>query len=87
MMAPHTVLEMDQPLTSKEAAHGEAAATPPNDGGRRCVVCGYDIRSGEDVLSCPHCGVRAHRSHFLEWARIKRSCPKCHEILEQTDFQ
>jgi hypothetical protein len=86
--APQSVLEMDQPLTSEQATHKEVPPIPPpGDDGQRCVICRYDMRPGEDVLTCPHCGARAHRSHFLEWAKIKRSCPKCHETLEQTDFQ
>jgi len=78
----------NQPPVGQEIHVEEASLAPPACGRpEQCVVCSHDLSSREAVLACPHCGARAHRSHFLEWAKIKRSCPQCHETLEQTDFQ
>lgn len=88
MAATDSSLKTDLPIAREETTHEEAPPVPPTgDECRECAVCSYDMRPGEDLLSCPHCGARAHRSHFLEWAKIKRSCPNCHERLEQADFE
>jgi len=52
----------------------------------RCMVCGLEIRSGEDVVFCPHCKSPAHREHLLEWLHIKGICPNCRRFIRKEDL-
>ncbi|MFW9855765.1 MAG: hypothetical protein ACFFFG_11920 [Candidatus Thorarchaeota archaeon] len=37
-------------------------------------------------MSCPDCGQPFHRSHLLEWLKVKRQCPKCRTALRVFGF-
>ncbi|MEX2701696.1 MAG: NosD domain-containing protein [Candidatus Baldrarchaeota archaeon] len=52
----------------------------------RCMVCGLEIKSGEDIVFCRYCNSPAHREHLLEWLHIKRICPYCRHPLRETDL-
>jgi len=52
----------------------------------RCMVCGLEIRSGEDIVFCRYCNSPAHREHLLEWLHIKGICPYCRHPLRETDL-
>ena len=47
----------------------------------QCTVCQLAIYEKEEVLKCPHCGASAHKSHLLEWVKIKGYCPNCSNNL------
>lgn len=55
-----------------------------------CTVCNNSIVPLDSTLSCPHCGGRAHRIHFLEYLKVKGTCPNCranldpHELIDDT---
>ncbi|NVM03452.1 MAG: hypothetical protein HWN67_14080 [Candidatus Helarchaeota archaeon] len=42
-----------------------------------CSICLLKIGSTEEVLRCPYCNSLAHKSHLLEWLKIKGVCPVC----------
>ncbi len=42
-----------------------------------CSVCLSKIESSEDILKCPYCEAIAHKSHLLEWLKLKGVCPVC----------
>lgn len=47
-----------------------------------CIVCSMPITHIDSTLSCPHCETSAHRIHFLEYLKVKASCPNCHNKLD-----
>jgi hypothetical protein len=51
-----------------------------------CIVCKLPIYLHEDVIECPACYSVAHRSHLLEWVKIKGYCPNCGYSLKIVDF-
>ncbi|MFB0563847.1 MAG: RING finger domain-containing protein, partial [Candidatus Lokiarchaeia archaeon] len=52
----------------------------------RCSICNNELGSGDVVVSCPHCGAQGHRDHFLEWIKIRGTCPNCKEGLNRLDI-
>ncbi|MFB0562839.1 MAG: hypothetical protein ACETWM_16700 [Candidatus Lokiarchaeia archaeon] len=46
-----------------------------------CSVCRKVIITGKDTLVCPNCGALSHRSHILEWLKVKGTCPSCGKSL------
>ena len=52
----------------------------------KCPVCMATIEFGDDFVKCPHCNTLAHRSHLLEWIKIKGICPVCRKILKDIDI-
>ncbi len=48
----------------------------------KCIVCWTEISKGQESRSCPHCGARAHKEHWLEIARIG-FCPKCKKRVKK----
>ncbi|MFX1577384.1 MAG: RING finger protein [Promethearchaeota archaeon] len=42
-----------------------------------CCVCRLQIRDGEQMVYCPHCGNPAHYRHLAEWVKMKGTCPIC----------
>jgi hypothetical protein len=53
---------------------------------KKCIVCNLAISKADDVVSCPHCGNRAHREHMLEWLHTHDYCPVCEKHLREQDF-
>jgi Zn finger protein HypA/HybF involved in hydrogenase expression len=51
-----------------------------------CMVCELDLRSGDQLAWCPHCGNPAHRNHLIEWVGVRRKCPMCGEHLDETEL-
>jgi len=51
----------------------------------QCITCLLPIIQGDDFVKCPYCGSFAHRSHLVEWVKIKGSCPYCKERLTEFD--
>lgn len=51
-----------------------------------CIVCHHHIGIEVPTLMCPHCGGEAHRSHLLEWLKVKGTCPNCGRKLSRSDF-
>ncbi len=43
----------------------------------KCVVCDLLIYENEEFTTCPICNAIAHRTHLLEWLKIKGFCPNC----------
>ena len=52
----------------------------------RCMDCGLEIKSGEDIVFCRYCNSPAHREHLLEWLHIKGICPYCRHFLRESDL-
>ncbi|MFX1295620.1 MAG: hypothetical protein ACFFD2_12315 [Promethearchaeota archaeon] len=46
-----------------------------------CPICKSEISTRDDVISCPACSAKAHKSHFLEYIKIHGTCPKCGKRL------
>ncbi|NVM02547.1 MAG: hypothetical protein HWN67_09445 [Candidatus Helarchaeota archaeon] len=42
-----------------------------------CSVCLSKVESSEEVLKCPYCDTISHKSHLLEWLKLKGVCPVC----------
>ncbi len=51
----------------------------------QCIVCHTTVEIGEMYLNCPHCQKLAHRSHLLEWLKVKGVCPFCQRRLRKSD--
>jgi rRNA maturation endonuclease Nob1 len=50
---------------------------------RRCTVCQTFVGQKERYLQCPYCKQIAHRSHILEWLKVKGICPYCKRKLQR----
>ena len=42
-----------------------------------CRVCNLPLYNLADVEKCPNCAHLMHKTHFLEWLKIKGYCPNC----------
>jgi len=51
----------------------------------KCPVCEKSIEIFDEQVQCPICNTKAHKNHFIEWARMKKSCPVCKKALEVSD--
>ncbi|MFX1476162.1 MAG: hypothetical protein ACFFCO_11885 [Promethearchaeota archaeon] len=67
-------------ITSGKATCPDCGATQ-----RRCIVCHQFIGQEELYSRCPRCEQLAHRSHLLEWIRVKGTCPYCKRRLRARD--
>lgn len=47
----------------------------------KCTVCGKDIEIFDEISGCPICQAKAHREHFVDWVKVKKSCPVCKKSL------
>jgi hypothetical protein len=47
-----------------------------------CIVCHHPIEFSDSILVCPHCRGQAHRIHFLEYLKVKGTCPNCQRELD-----
>ena len=52
----------------------------------RCIVCRLSIYATEQTIKCSICSFMAHRTHLLEWIKIKGKCPKCKANLKYPDL-
>lgn len=58
-----------------------------------CMVCSGSIVPLDSTLSCPNCRGRAHRIHFLEYLKVKGTCPGCrvdldsHELIDDAQVE
>ena len=54
----------------------------------KCIVCGLPIKyeQKDEKLYCPHCRNPAHRTHLLEWIKLKGICPLCRKKLNISDL-
>jgi RNA polymerase subunit RPABC4/transcription elongation factor Spt4 len=53
----------------------------------QCRVCGSPIVYGDEILQCPHCKAYAHKTHLIEWIKVKGYCPVCGvDVEESKDF-
>jgi len=49
----------------------------------KCVICMLEINPNNSVYKCPNCGAIGHRACFIEWSRLRGTCPICRRsILE-----
>ncbi len=52
-----------------------------------CRICGSPIVYGDKILQCPHCKAYAHKTHLIEWIKVKGYCPVCGvDVEEIKDF-
>jgi hypothetical protein len=61
--------------------------TPTSGPQHLCMVCNGIIQSTESALQCPNCEGNAHRTHFLEYLKVKGSCPHCENQLDARDLK
>lgn len=52
----------------------------------RCSVCRMVISESEEIIHCPYCNAIAHKSHLLEWLKIKGACPICNTPCNTIDI-
>lgn len=52
----------------------------------KCSVCNLDITPEDEIAKCPYCGCLSHRDHFLEWVKVRGTCPNCTARLSQLEF-
>ncbi len=62
------------------------AMVATGDLNEKCMLCRKNIRSGEIYVKCPHCQNIAHRSHLMEWVKVKAICPVCRQRLTTDMF-
>lgn len=51
-----------------------------------CMVCNHALGVTDSILECPHCGGKAHRSHLLEYLKVKGKCPRCQAFIDNHDL-
>jgi hypothetical protein len=51
-----------------------------------CMVCQHPLRFTDSSLQCPYCQGLAHRVHFLEYLKVKGTCPNCHADLDEHEL-
>ncbi len=92
-----TVSSQPQPQISAEPVRSEKpladislektkAMVATSDLNEKCMLCRKNIRSGEIYVKCPHCQNIAHRSHLMEWVKVKAICPVCRQRLTTEMF-
>ena len=52
-----------------------------------CMVCHHTLHQADAILECPHCQGKAHRVHFLEWLKVKGTCPACRTTLDARELK
>ncbi|NVM04089.1 MAG: zinc ribbon domain-containing protein [Candidatus Helarchaeota archaeon] len=52
-----------------------------------CEICQNYINSEETTAICPFCGTILHKAEFLEWIKVKASCPICKNEIDLWEFQ
>ncbi len=52
-----------------------------------CAICQNYIKSEEATAICPFCGTKLHKTEFLEWIKVKASCPVCENEIDLWEFQ
>jgi hypothetical protein len=53
----------------------------------RCRICDLHIVHGDEILQCPRCKAYAHKTHLIEWVKVKGYCPVCGvDVEESKDF-
>jgi len=50
-----------------------------------CRVCNLPLYDSEEAEKCPVCGSSMHKSHFLEWLKIKGYCPACSKKITNSE--
>ncbi len=53
----------------------------------RCKICTKLIKLDDILATCPYCGEKFHREEFLEWLKIKASCPNCKSEMDLWEFR
>ena len=51
-----------------------------------CMVCHHTLHQADAIFECPHCQGKAHRVHFLEWLKVKGTCPSCRAQLDSREI-
>jgi hypothetical protein len=72
------------PPSLSQPATSAPQNAPPTE--NVCCVCKLPITQNQEEAWCPYCFARAHRTHLLEWVKIKGSCPSCSAELKLMDF-
>lgn len=52
----------------------------------KCIICNLVIGKNQKIAKCPSCGGLAHRTHFLEYLRIKTQCPTCGKWVKKEEL-
>ncbi|MFX1476161.1 MAG: hypothetical protein ACFFCO_11880 [Promethearchaeota archaeon] len=73
-------------ICGKELEPGSTKCLVCGEPRYRCMLCKRQIDFNEDWVKCPHCEELAHRTHLLEWIRVKGTCPNCRQPLRPRDL-
>ncbi len=74
-------------ICGKELEPGSVKCLVCGEPRYRCMLCKRQIDFSEEWLKCPHCEELAHRTHLLEWIRVKGTCPNCRTPLRPKDLE
>lgn len=68
---------------SKPQGFIEIGKQPPSHAQEKgiCMICKLEIRPGQEIVACPHCGSTFHKKHFISWLRTHNDCPVCDRQL------
>ena len=75
----------EKPLAEPGKAQGPRMAS--TDLEEVCMLCRKKIKAGEVYLKCPYCQNIFHRTHLLEWIKVKATCPVCKHELKPEIFE
>ncbi len=74
-------------ICGKELEPGSAKCLVCGEPRYRCLLCKRQIDFNEEWLKCPNCEELSHRTHLLEWIRVKGTCPNCRTPLRPKDLE
>ncbi len=88
---PEQQVKLSQPVTSEkplaELGKTKGPMMASIDLDESCMLCRKKIKAGEVYLKCPYCQNIYHRSHLLEWIKVKGTCPVCKHKLTAEMFE
>ncbi len=70
-----------------DESRGEPSVRPQVSPRHLCTVCHGAIGVSDLVLLCPYCQGTAHRSHILEYVKVKGQCPYCFHDLDEHNLR
>jgi hypothetical protein len=50
-----------------------------------CLICDLEMSPADSLARCPKCGNIFHKSHLIQWVRMKH-CPVCGERLAESEI-
>jgi tetratricopeptide (TPR) repeat protein len=53
----------------------------------KCIICNLALRKTDEVVRCPSCGNKAHKTHMLEWLHVNKYCPACYSLISEATLE